>query len=141
MFELHLLESGISGNKELAEIEIYWSLNSTYWNLVFQEDSPAGYGDSQSRLNSTYWNLVFQVVRNQAGRDLRLRLNSTYWNLVFQVIKDYAEAVKAHGFELHLLESGISGWRNSIPFHNKIIRLNSTYWNLVFQGLALQKLI
>jgi len=36
-------------------------------------------------------------------------LNSTYWNLVFQVI-GFDDAVAVYEkFELHLLESGISG--------------------------------
>ena len=35
-FELHLLESGISGNLCWHSKEAFDSLNSTYWNLVFQ---------------------------------------------------------------------------------------------------------
>jgi len=39
-------------------------------------------------------------------------------------------------FELHLLESGISGDRDSKRYGLPHLRLNSTYWNLVFQAYA-----
>ena len=37
-------------------------------------------------------------------------------------------------FELHLLESGISGILMVIALYIPSLGLNSTYWNLVFQG-------
>gem|GEM_PF-5159844 len=83
-FELHLLESGISGRYFVVFPLFFASLNSTYWNLVFQ---------------------VFLI---SLGIAHLLCLNSTYWNLVFQG-KAWTETGRETMFELHLLESGISG--------------------------------
>jgi len=60
-------------------------------------------------------------------------LNSTYWNLVFQVdsIPPITDTLDA--FELHLLESGISGTCPPVIACVILYSLNSTYWNLVFQ--------
>ena len=109
-------------------------LNSTYWNLVFRESFPICLIVTLSRLNSTYWNLVFRVFQQRfSGRvelpvwtpltgiwyfgsetqrrgnpDIR-GLNSTYWNLVFRVHSVTSFINLCAMFELHLLESGISG--------------------------------
>jgi len=84
-------------------------------------------------LNSTYWNLVFQVELEPSEYEVVLSLNSTYWNLVFQEYAVMSVDVVSFMFELHLLESGISGLMGQHPDRADVSSLNSTYWNLVFQ--------
>ena len=111
-FELHLLESGISGEIwNLYHCDGHFSLNSTYWNLVFQGSCPRPSHRRIERLNSTYWNLVFQGTHSAALTRKLCSLNSTYWNLVFQVRDSSSMPHRSCSFELHLLESGISGYQ------------------------------
>mgnify|MGYP001437975214 FL=1 len=85
MFELHLLESGISGIHRVNHLSLVLS-----FELHLLES-----GISGSILN-------LDIITMQS-------LNSTYWNLVFQAAMADAEAAGDTTFELHLLESGISG--------------------------------
>ncbi len=85
-FELHLLESGISGE---------WSPRDSWRHF---------------RLNSTYWNLVFQVRYSTAWK---YRHDPFELHLLESGIsgrKADTRCKQSRGFELHLLESGISGW-------------------------------
>ena len=103
-FELHLLESGISGeHSHIQKSRAPSSLNSTCWNLVFQvieaftvillslsfelhllESGISGkLGASalvaNTSLNSTCWNLVFQVRAHK--------------NLIYSYVRLYHQAV------------------------------------------------
>ncbi len=133
------------------------SLNSTYWNLVFQVEH-------LSFLLDTWKSFELHLLESGiSGKvpsigDLygKVRLNSTYWNLVFQDVNFPLFPEEATKFELHLLESGISGFAffpitsASFMFELHLLEsgisgilsgvmeilapsLNSTYWNLVFQ--------
>jgi len=110
LFELHLLESGISGGFiDLSQFDHFlFELHLLESGISGDRDSKR-YGLPHLRLNSTYWNLVFQDSPPSWWVLLMLCLNSTYWNLVFQAYAARAIALSMSVFELHLLESGISG--------------------------------
>ena len=111
MFELHLLESGISGPNGRVEVLSYQGLNSTYWNLVFQA----------RRTHSLVKYLQFELHLLESGisgtRARSFRRHKHVWTPLtgiwyFRVFPPLP-ALRTRMFELHLLESGISGIRAS----------------------------
>ena len=116
MFELHLLESGISGRDVAERDPVIFS-----FELHLLESGISGKNSTHDRLQS-------------------LCLNSTYWNLVFRDPWKPQAASAREMFELHLLESGISGVLLHVGDNGRT-RLNSTYWNLVFRVSPYKNLI
>jgi len=110
MFELHLLESGISGGvlSEVSTADPEFELHLLESGISGGLQSICGCKEDSS-LNSTYWNLVFQALRLDGGNTSSATFELHLLESGISGPLGWNDYVYNYVFELHLLESGISG--------------------------------